>query len=47
MKTEEEAITFEALYEKIKENIKDTDELLKIKEAYNFAKEKHLLRRTV
>ena len=41
MKTEEEAITFEALYEKIKENIKDTDELLKIKEAYNFAKEKH------
>ena len=29
MKTEEEAITFEALYEKIKENIKDTDELLR------------------
>ena len=39
MKTEEDAITFESVYEEIKENIKDTNELLKIKEAYNFAKE--------
>ena len=37
----EEAITFEIVYERIKENIKDTDELLKIKEAYQFALEKH------
>lgn len=41
MKQEEDAITFESVYDEIKENIKDTDELLKIKEAYNFAKEKH------
>ena len=41
MKTEDDAITFESVYEEIKENIKDTNELLKIKEAYNFAKEKH------
>lgn len=41
MKTEEETITFESVYENIKENIKDTEELLKIKEAYQFALEKH------
>ena len=41
MKTEENSITFESVYEHIKENIKDTEELLKIKEAYYFAKEKH------
>ena len=37
MKAEEETITFESVYE----NIKDTEELLKIKEAYQFALEKH------
>ena len=37
----EQPITFEEVYERIKENIKDTEDLLKIKEAYNFAKEKH------
>ena len=37
MKTEAQLITFEELYEKIKLNIKDTDELLKIKEAYQYA----------
>ena len=37
MKITEENITFEKLYEKIKSNIKDTEELLLIKEAYNFA----------
>ena len=41
MKTEEDAITFESVYERIKGNIQDTEELLKIKEAYEFAKEKH------
>lgn len=41
MKTEEEPISFETVYEEIKENIKDTDDLLKIKEAYHFALEKH------
>lgn len=41
MKAEEETITFESVYENIKENIKDTEELLKIKEAYQFALEKH------
>lgn len=41
MKTEEQLITFDELYEKIKANIKDTDELLKIKEAYHYAKEVH------
>lgn len=34
-------ITFEKLYERIKKNIKDTEELLKIKEAYLYALEKH------
>lgn len=37
----EETITFEEVYNKIKENIKDTEDLLKIKEAYNFAYQKH------
>lgn len=41
MKTEEEPISFETVYEETKENIKDTDDLLKIKEAYHFALEKH------
>ena len=41
MKPEIDKITFEKVYEEIKDNIKDTEELLKIKEAYNFAKEKH------
>ena len=41
MKAEEDSITFESVYEQIKENIQDTDELLKIKEAYQFALEKH------
>ena len=41
MQREDDSITFETVYERIKENIKDTDELLKIKEAYHFAKEKH------
>lgn len=34
---ENKTITFEELYEKIKLNIEDKEELLKIKEAYNFA----------
>ncbi len=37
----EKSITFQEVYDEIKENIKDTDELLKIKEAYNFALAKH------
>ena len=41
MKTDEEPITFEIVYERIKDNIKDTEELLKIKEAYFFALDKH------
>lgn len=41
MNTKEDNITFEELYEKIKLNIQDTDELLKIKEAYQFALERH------
>lgn len=41
MDTKEEIITFEELYEKIKLNIQDTEELLKIKEAYKFALERH------
>lgn len=41
METKEEIITFEEVYEKIKLNIQDTEELLKIKEAYNFALEAH------
>jgi len=41
MKINEESITFEELYDKIKSNIKDTDDLLKIKEAYLFALKKH------
>ncbi len=41
MEINEEVITFEELYTKIKENIQDTEELLKIKEAYQFAKEVH------
>ena len=41
MKETDDAITFEEVYEHIKDNIKDTNELLKIKEAYYFAKEKH------
>lgn len=41
MKPEEDAISFETVYERIKDNIKDTEELLKIKEAYQFASEKH------
>ncbi len=38
---QEEPITFEKVYEKIKQNILDTNELLQIKEAYNYAKNKH------
>ena len=41
MKNYEEAITFEDVYEKIKENINDTEELLKIKEAYQYACQVH------
>lgn len=41
METKEETITFPELYEKIKQNIQDTDELIKIKEAYQFALERH------
>ncbi len=41
MKEEIKNITFESVYEEIKNNIKDTEDLLTIKEAYNFAKEKH------
>lgn len=41
MNTKEDNITFDELYEKIKLNIQDTDELLKIKEAYQFALECH------
>ena len=41
MEIKEEIITFQELYEKIKLNIQDTEELLKIKEAYNFALEHH------
>lgn len=41
MDAKEENITFDSVYEKIKNNIKDTEELLKIKEAYQFALEKH------
>lgn len=40
MKTEEK-ITFDSLYEKIKSNIKDTEDLLKIKEAYLYASKIH------
>ncbi len=36
-----EAITFDDVYAQIKDNIKDTEELLKIKEAYYFALDKH------
>ena len=38
---QDDSITFEEVYQKIKENIKDTDELLKIKEAYEYAASKH------
>lgn len=41
MKEKQEIITFDELYQKIKLNIQDTEELLKIKEAYAFALEKH------
>lgn len=41
MEIKEDIITFEELYEKIKLNIQDTNELLKIKEAYQFALEHH------
>jgi len=41
MEYELSKMTFEELYEKIKNNIKDTDELIKIKEAYNYALETH------
>lgn len=41
METKEEIITFEEVYEKIKLNIQDTEELLKIKEAYKFALKQH------
>ncbi len=41
MKQELKSITFNELYEKIKINIKDTDELALIKKAYNFALKKH------
>ena len=41
MKVADNNITFLDLYEKIKDNIRDTEELLKIKEAYNYAFELH------
>lgn len=41
MKTEEQSITFDELYEKIKTNITNTEDLSKIKEAYLFALECH------
>lgn len=41
MKIEEQSITFEELYTKIKNNINNTEDLLKIKEAYLFALECH------
>ncbi|MCI8670772.1 MAG: bifunctional (p)ppGpp synthetase/guanosine-3',5'-bis(diphosphate) 3'-pyrophosphohydrolase [Bacilli bacterium] len=41
MKEADNNITFLDLYEKIKDNIRDTEELLKIKEAYNYAFELH------
>ncbi len=41
MKEADNNITFLDLYEKIKDNIRDTEELLKIKEAYNYAIELH------
>lgn len=41
MMEKKEPVTFENVYEKIKLNIKDTDELLKIKEAYEFALKAH------
>ena len=42
MKTyNEEPITFDLIYDEIKDNIKDTKDLLLIKEAYKFAYEKH------
>ena len=37
----EDSITFEIVYEKIKKNILDTNDLLKIKEAYYYALDKH------
>ena len=42
MKEADNNITFLDLYEKIKDNIRDTEELLKIKEAYNYAFELHI-----
>ena len=41
MNTKEEIITFDSVYEKIKSNIQDTEELMKIKEAYQFAFNAH------
>lgn len=41
MKQKKETINFESLYERIKKNIPNTEELLKIKEAYKFASEIH------
>ncbi len=40
-KIQEEPITFQMVYEKIRQNILDTNELLQIKEAYNYAAKKH------
>lgn len=41
MKIEKESITFDSLYNRIKKNIPNTEELLKIKEAYKFAEDVH------
>ncbi|MCM1053539.1 MAG: RelA/SpoT family protein [Ruminococcus sp.] len=41
MKTEKTNITFDKLYEKIKNNINNTEDLLKIKEAYSYALKHH------
>lgn len=41
MKIEKETITFESLYKSIKNNIQNTEDLLKIKEAYKFAEKCH------
>lgn len=41
MEVKDDIITFEELYEEVKDNIQNTEELLKIKEAYQFALDRH------
>ncbi len=41
MEVKDDIITFEELYKEVKDNIQNTEELLKIKEAYQFALDRH------